>query len=294
MSKFITGKFMQKLKLMVRKLLASRYYLNNIFSKEAITDSSSNLLISLTSHDIRIKSVFYAIESMGLGLSKPNRIILWLSHNDLKKIPSSLQRLQKRGLEIKSCEDIKSYKKLIPLTTIQNELSGIDYIVTADDDIIFPKNWLNLFLANLNLNKKLILSQRARIIRFKNNQLDRYNNWPPISSQNNIANCLIFPTGVAGVCYPVSFLSVLKKEGEIYKEIAPKQDDVWFWAVALYSNYMPKFIHNKNLDILKLVPGSQSISLWSQNQLIDNISELTANDLAIEKVINKFSIKLLE
>lgn len=56
--------------------------------------------------------------------------MLWLSDTD-KKIPSSLQNLTKRGLEIKYCKDIRSYTKIFyTLKEFPNAL-----VVTSDDDI---------------------------------------------------------------------------------------------------------------------------------------------------------------
>ena len=43
-----------------------------------------------------------------------------------------------RGLEIRECDNLRSFKKLVPaLQTFPNA-----FIVTADDDLYFAPNWL--------------------------------------------------------------------------------------------------------------------------------------------------------
>ena len=68
---------------------------------------------------------------------KPNKIILWLdqtAYNTYESIPIALHRQEARGLEIRLCEDIKSYTKLVPaLINFPNAV-----IISVDDDIIYP------------------------------------------------------------------------------------------------------------------------------------------------------------
>ena len=60
-------------------------------------------------------TTYDTIESIMEQTMKANRIILWLDYSFEKQpLPKALQLLQKRGLEIEYCKDIRSYKKLIP------------------------------------------------------------------------------------------------------------------------------------------------------------------------------------
>jgi hypothetical protein len=107
------------------------------------------IIISLTSIQERFQElpiVLYSLLSQSL---KPDRIILWLSE-DLKEInnlPYEITQFIKNGLEIRFVKDIGSYTKAIyAFKEFSNSI-----IVTADDDIYYPKNWLKkLYLSYIS------------------------------------------------------------------------------------------------------------------------------------------------
>ncbi|ETK07044.1 hypothetical protein T230_09220, partial [Tannerella sp. oral taxon BU063 isolate Cell 1/3] len=75
---------------------------------------------------------------------KAKRIILWLAKDEFSKeeIPLILQKQQSRGLEIRFCEDVRQYKKLIPSL----KLFPNDPIITVDDDYIYPIDFIERLL----------------------------------------------------------------------------------------------------------------------------------------------------
>ena len=101
------------------------------------------VIISLTSYGRRVrKTLPLTITSLLKQTYKPDMVLLWLDYSwQNKDLPSRLKKLIDYGLTIKYCEDIKSYKKLIPtLLEYPNEV-----IITTDDDV---------FLYDLNEMKK--------------------------------------------------------------------------------------------------------------------------------------------
>ncbi|MGL5426399.1 MAG: hypothetical protein ACRDAS_00590, partial [Cetobacterium sp.] len=74
------------------------------------------IIVSLTTYNKRIYDVHLTIESLFRQTLMPNKIILWLAEDEFNRynIPFMLQKLEKKGLEIGFCKDLKSYKKLIP------------------------------------------------------------------------------------------------------------------------------------------------------------------------------------
>ena len=75
-----------------------------------------SVIVSLTSYPGRINIVYRTIKTILTQTFKPDRVILWLSDEQFKGIPlpNNLTELEQYGLEIRWCQDIKSYKKLIP------------------------------------------------------------------------------------------------------------------------------------------------------------------------------------
>jgi hypothetical protein len=103
--------------------------------------NSPRYIVSLTSYGKRLRMTApYAIITLLNQSVRPDKIVLWVGHGDKENIPAIMNRLTKKGLEIRFCEDVKSYTKLVPALREFPE----DCIITSDDDIYYPKNWLKL------------------------------------------------------------------------------------------------------------------------------------------------------
>ena len=130
----------------------------------------NNIIISLTSYPARINTVHTVINSLLNQNMKPYKIILWLAKpqfpNENKDLSQNLLNLIEKGLTIEYYErDIKSYKKLIP--TLKKYPNNI--IVTADDDIIYDKDWLEkLYKTYLKYPKDIIAHRITKFIYKKN------------------------------------------------------------------------------------------------------------------------------
>ena len=90
------------------------------------------VIVSLTTYGRRVRKVHYTIISLLRQSYKPDMVILWLDNenwND-QNLPNTLLKLKEKGLTIKYCADLKSYKKLIPALMEYPD----SIIVTCDDD----------------------------------------------------------------------------------------------------------------------------------------------------------------
>lgn len=105
---------------------------------------AEKVIVSLTSYDLRINDVKYAIYSLLNQNFPPDKLILWLDEDSFpqreENLPRDLLELRDFGLTIDWCENLCSYKKLIPAL----EKYPDDIIVTADDDIFYRPNWLQI------------------------------------------------------------------------------------------------------------------------------------------------------
>ena len=99
--------------------------------------------VSLTSFGKRISTVWQTIETIGAGRTRPRRLILWLDDAEaLSDLPPSLRRLQARGLEILPCLNYGPHKKYFPYVNDILPSEPGRTLVTADDDVLYPANWL--------------------------------------------------------------------------------------------------------------------------------------------------------
>jgi len=206
--------------------------------KEGLTKRHPRYIISLTSYGKRIANTApYAIITLLYQSVQPDKIILWLGHNDKENIPKILKTLTKKGLEIRFCEDIKSYTKLIYAL---NEFPS-DNIIIADDDIFYPKHWLEQMTTLHEKYPQKIICHRAHGIKTDGRGKPlAYNEWDKcikpslyFHNKSHKPEC-VFPTGVGGILYPTR--ACLHKDAankELFLKIAPYADDVWFWAMAV-------------------------------------------------------------
>ena len=189
-----------------------------------------DIIISLTTFGKRIHEVAITIESIMQGSLKPNRIILWLGEDmQGKKMPESLLRQQKRGLEIEYCKDIRSYTKLVPCLRKYKDSA----IVTIDDDIIYKYDFLEILLESYMSSPNYIWAYRVHRISLDNEGKPfPYMKWK-WGVEDLAPSPLNFLTGVGGVLYPPASLADEVLDENTFLDICKYADDIWFWAMAL-------------------------------------------------------------
>ena len=203
-------------------------------------------IVSLTSYGKRLSDTApLAIITLLNQSVKPDKVILWVANEDQKNIPKILKKLIIKGLEIRYCEDIKSYKKLIPAI----EFFPDAHVITADDDIYYPYNWLEQLIALHEQHPRKIICQRAHGIKVDENfNLFPYIKWDGciepdqyfagdfetrMQSTSRRQMQSVFPTGGAGALYPPCCLHKNATNRDLFTRLAPHADDVWFWAMAV-------------------------------------------------------------
>lgn len=205
-----------------RPLLIRELKNHNCTSIKSIV-SNEGPIVSLTSFDKRLSAVYLAIESIGRALILPSRITLWLEKDVEALIPDSLKRLERRGLEIRFTDDFGPHKKHYPEIMPERDLD-LPFI-RADDDILYPRNWLKILMNSHEKEPEVILCYRAHTIRFSNtDELESYANWKPCHSL--LASHSHFSTGCFGVLFPKEMRQPLREKGMNFQTCCPKADDI--------------------------------------------------------------------
>ena len=190
----IRGKFV-RFRLLPNVIALSEYGLNR-------EPRAKKVIVSLTSFPQRMWQIHFTLCSLLNQTIKPDEIILWLGSEQFpgreQDIPKKVIKLQKYGITIKWCNDIKSYKKLVPALKEYPD----DIIITADDDIYYLDNWLALLYEGYLNSPNCISCHRAARVTFdENNKLLPYKNWHNISEQV-APSYLNFLTTGGGVLFP--------------------------------------------------------------------------------------------
>lgn len=241
----------------------------------------TKLIVSLTSFPERINTVYITINTLLNQTVKPDKLILWLAesqfHNREQDLPKELLRLKDYGLEIKWCEDLKSYKKLIP---VLKEYPN-DIIVTADDDLYYQRDWLeSLYNAYLD-NPKYVYTRRACGVKLKNNTITVN---PHYANKNYSPTYLNQLMGGAGTLYPPNSLYKDVLNENLIKSLILTHDDIYFWIMAILKGTKVCLIKNKDVNIYN-VENTQEKALCKQHC---NNSEGMCSDVAFAKILEYY------
>lgn len=220
-------------------------------------------VVSLTSYSARIDLVHFAIESIGRGDLLPSRLILWLAEPDRVARPSAeLRRLARRGLEILPSDDVLSHKKYFPYVAGQDR--HVVPFVTADDDTIYPRDWLATLAAAHEAEPDLVVAHRCKRIATTTTGIAGYADWGRAGRGER--SPLVFPTGVGGVLYPAAVADALREAGRGFVVVAPRADDVWLHRVTLRAGTTALSIGRyDDLDFVPVRGGGSVEGLWESN-----------------------------
>lgn len=260
MTKAIARRLLRQRKRIFARLWSAILRVRNVVSSSSILGDAP-IVVSLTSYGYRIDQVHVAIESMGRGAIKPKAMILWL--NDVNKVanpPVGLRRLQTRGLEIRFTPDLGPHKKYYPYVLTENDHQLP--LVTADDDVLYPRHWLQRLQRAALAHPDDINCFWANRMSFSGNTIDQYSRWKPCRTTERRRDN--FAVGVSGVLYPPAMLNSLRERGTRFLDVSPMADDIWLHWVALQSGVLVRQV-SKTPHHFPLIPGTQKKSLASEN-----------------------------
>lgn len=191
------------------------------------------LIVSLTSFPPRFDTLHIVLKSLLTQTLAADSTVLWISRDEVSLLPSNVKELTTCGLTIKACDEIRSFKKIIPTL----ESAPDSFIVTADDDTAYWDTWLAELVEGWDPDRPSIVAHRARRIHLdESGQPTPYSTWP-IATGDSGPSSLIFPTGVGGVFYPPGVFSPNVTDRAMFTRLSPGADDVWlYWMWRLESH----------------------------------------------------------
>jgi hypothetical protein len=193
--------------------------------------------VSLTTIKARIGSVHLTLAAI-LGQSlPPARVILHVSaephllDDGIGDLPADLLALQHSDprLEVRYVPNTGPYRKILPWLTA-NRGSG-RLVATADDDTIYPADWLaRLVAARAAVGG--VAAWTAHPIALKRGRVASYGKWfRPVDG--TYSPMLMLPIGKDGVLYAESDFPDDVLDVETALRLAPTGDDLWLrWHLA--------------------------------------------------------------
>jgi hypothetical protein len=263
------------------KLRTARLERQNAQSKTSVLGSGP--AVSLTTYGARIQTVYLTVESIASGSVLPSRLVLWLDDEAaFRNPPDSLKRLKDRGLEVLLSANYGPHTKYYPWLESQSNFDKP--LVTADDDMIYPRSWLSGLAQSYASNPNVVSCYRAHHITFSGDDLAPYVTWKRCRSSR--PSYLHFGTGVSGCLYPPAFLAILKEKGLAFKEVCPKADDLWLHVNAIRAGYRIKQVRPWQMTY-PMLPDTQQMGL--------NVTNVHAaqNDRQIQSTYTSSDLNLL-
>lgn len=246
-------------------------------------DKANGPLISLTTYGERANKVHITLQSLFEQSCKPAKILLWLDRDEFSKenLPEPIRQARERGVEIGFCENLRSYKKIIP--TLYAYASN--RIITVDDDIMYPPEFVAGLDAEHQRYPNHIVAYRAHVISFdEHGKLSPYRAWKKCI-HNVEPSLLWFPTGAGGVLYPPNCFDPEVLDQEMFMDLCPTADDIWLKAMSLRQHRKCHVVPGDHAwsDLPPFIANTQEECLAMEN--VD-----TGNDTQLRRVFDYYDL----
>lgn len=265
-------KLLYKVNKVVLNLLYPMFQRHN---KACGLDESSRIIVSLTTYPARISTVWITIASLLEQTMKPYKVILWLAEEQFPehKMPDSLEKMKQRGLEIRFCEDLKPHKKYYYAMQEYQDY----YIITADDDIFYPGNCIELLWKTYEEHPNNIICQWSHRIGFDgSDEFQSYNVW--VDNNKETPSYATLAVGCGGVLYPPNSLPAETFNKQRIKDYALRADDLWLKCMEVLQG---KKVINCNQIVLIYFNNIKTMrnGLWTYNTGKDKNNDMVWKQL---------------
>lgn len=220
---------------------------------------AENCIVSFTSIPSRLKVLHLTVRSLLAQELAPEKIFLWLNESLSEDVPSKLKLLLSDRFEIRYSNESCAHRKLVESLRLYPQR----VIVTCDDDVMYPSDWLaHLWRDHLGFPRDII-AHECRCIRYDNQHgFQPYNEW--VGEAPGACQSGTLAIGYGGTLYPPASLHDDVCNSVLYDRLAPRADDLWFKAMSLLKGTRTR---RATSPVTKPIPimFSQQVSLKKHN-----------------------------
>jgi len=217
--------------------------------------------VTLTSIRSRLHALDIVVKSLLAQDTPPERIIVWLAEGLSGSVPKRVRRLEGDRFRIRFTPLTSSHKKLV---TAVEEDPGRVY-VTCDDDMIYPPEWLGRLWAQHLRHPDDIVANDVRAVRYDASGAPRpYEEWRLDPDESRDTAPEFMAVGYAGVLYPPGCFHADVADADLFLELAPRADDLWFKAMSHLAGTSVR--RNPNPGAAPIpIPLTQGVALKTSN-----------------------------
>ncbi len=223
-----------------------------------VAPAAEDVIVSLTTIPSRLGSLHLTIKSLLDQDVAFDRIILWVHRDSRNALPAALAALVGERFEIRYSETTEPHRKLVETLKV---FPG-RIIVTCDDDMMYPRDWLRRLLESWRQTPGDIVAHMCRKIRIEDGEILPYRRWR--GEARGHSSPLTLALGWGGVLFPPGSLDPRVFDREAYLRLSPRADDLWFKAMAMLGGTAMRKSREPNPEPVPIL-GSQTFSLGRQN-----------------------------
>tara|TARA_Y100001956_G_C4129596_1_gene192796 strand:+ start:4123 stop:4974 length:852 start_codon:yes stop_codon:yes gene_type:complete len=250
----------------------------------------SKIVISLTTISTRIKTIDKVIDSLLKQVVSKDiefEVRLYISpepymlDEGVTELTPELNKLtEKENFHVESVKNIGSYRKFFyTLEALKSKKLQFDYLVTCDDDTIYPDWWLQT-LYDECVKLDCCIAFRGRQITYKDGIQLPYRRWKHTDDSLKEKSYQNVGTGKDGIIYKPSFFHEGVTDLSGVLDNVGHADDLWLKAHAAL-NFVPTVILEPNLS--KSFPETDGSA---DNSLYNKINRGGGNDKAMFSLEN--------
>ena len=221
----------------------------------------AELVISLTSYPARFPTLHLTVKSLLDQTIRPDRIVLWIAVDDVSQLPETLTELQSDRFQIETCEDLRSFKKILPSLAKFPDA----FILIADDDTYYPDGWLRSLVETYDPAHPSVVFTRGHRPRYSaDGKLMPYRQWDrnAVNDPDGTVSQDMLATGNGGVLYPPGSLPPETTDLDTIRKFSATSDDVWLYFMRRRSGFPVKRVPGPRREYIEW-EGTQAQALWS-------------------------------
>ncbi|WP_338663238.1 hypothetical protein VQH23_24270 [Pararoseomonas sp. SCSIO 73927] len=247
----------------------------------------TDVVVSLTAIRPRLDRLPAVIASIRSQRHPPSRIHLNLSREPFmldtgigpEDLPEELRALESAGdLHIEFVPNTGPYRKLLP--TLRHYAGQDVLLVTADDDVVYPKDWLGGLVAEAGAARSVV-AHNCRAMPVRDGRLLPYRHWIRLAESDatygdvppELHGLFTCPIGRNGILYHASFFHDLALLEDLMR-VAPSQDDLAFKALMMVQGIGTRMVPPSGGGKVRDLP-SEGPKLYSANKAGGNDDAVT-------------------
>lgn len=241
------------------------------------------IVVSMTTFPPRFDNIGIVIKSILYQDYKPDKIVIYLDGNtSYSDLTEEMREFEQYGVEYRFHNEtlLKAHSKY--LFAMQDFPDAA--IVTTDDDVILPSNWLRTLVESYEKYPNAVSARRVHLMRFDEHGFLPYNHWFDQWRKEKKPSHLLFATGVGGVLYPPKCVSKEAFKQEIIKELSLDNDDIWLKCWEVMSDTPVVWVKNNEVSLSEV--ESENKMALSESNVFES-----KNDIILNRVLEYYGLK---